>query len=475
MGTLTATRKFVMTIGGEWVRGSDSFGVINPATEKVFEHAPECTREELDAAMDAACRAFPAWSQDEDRRRQSLLDCAEAIGRHAEELAPLLTREQGKPLAAARKELAEYAAGWFQFTSTLQLPVEVVQDDANAHVEVRRRPCGVVAAITPWNYPVLLASWKIAPALLAGDTVLLKPSPFTPLTTLRLGEILAEVLPAGVLNVVSGSDELGAMITTHPTPRKISFTGSVDTGKKVAAAAATDLKRLTLELGGNDAAIVLEDADVGKIAMKLFWSAFNNCGQVCCAIKRLYVHERIAEELVEALADIARSIKVGDGMEPDTQLGPINNRPQYERVIGLVEDAKNAGATIVTGGSPIPGDGYFYPPTLVTGVGAGTRLVDEEQFGPVLPIMRYQDVEEAVRLANATTYGLGGSVWSSDPERAAGIARRLDAGTVWINSHMVPSLVAPFGGVKWSGLGVENGTWGLHGFTELQTVNVALV
>ena len=284
---------------------------------------------------------------------------------------------------------------------------------------MRRRPFGVVGAITPWNYPVMLAAWKIAPALLAGNTVVIKPSPYTPLSTLRLGEILRDVLPPGVLNVVSGGDALGAWITQHPLVRKISFTGSVATGKKVAAAAAPDLKRVTLELGGNDAAIVLPDADPAAIADKIFWGAFTNSGQVCSAIKRVYVHEDSFAALRDELTARAKSVKMGDGFEEGVQLGPINNRPQFERVIDLVDDAKIAGATITAGGAPRPGGGYFFEPTIVTGVAEGVRLVDEEQFGPALPLLTYRDVDDAVERANATSFGLSGSVWSSDVSRAA--------------------------------------------------------
>jgi acyl-CoA reductase-like NAD-dependent aldehyde dehydrogenase len=463
---------FTMTIDGRSVPGEERFGVVNPATGEVFAQAPACTRAQLDAAMEAAARAFPRWRDDLDTRRKALGACAAAIQSNLAELAPTLTREQGKPLARATEELVG-AAVWFRYTTSLEIPVEVVQDDAALRVEVRRRPHGVVGAITPWNYPVLLAVWKLAPALLAGNTVVLKPSPFTPLSTLRLGEILRDVLPAGVLNVVSGGDALGAWITEHPAVRKISFTGSVATGKKVAAAAAPDLKRLTLELGGNDAAIVLDDADPRAIAEKLFWGAFTNTGQVCSAIKRLYVHERVAQPLVEALSEVARAVRVGDGLEPGTQLGPLNNAPQFERVISLVEDARRRGARIVTGGAPRGGAGYFYPPTLVTEIAEGTALVDEEQFGPALPILVYRDVDDAVARANRTMYGLSGSVWSGRPERAAQVAGRLECGTAWVNQHLAILPNAPFGGAKWSGLGVENGPWGLLGFTELQTVSIA--
>jgi acyl-CoA reductase-like NAD-dependent aldehyde dehydrogenase len=388
------------------------------------------------------------------------------------ELAPILTQEQGKPLAKAMEELIGTAV-WFQYTASLEIPVEVIQDDANARIEIRRRPLGVVGAITPWNFPVMLAAWKIAPALLAGNTMVLKPSPFTPLSTLKLGEILRDALPPGVVNVVSGNDQLGAWISSHPAVRKVSFTGSVATGKKVAAACAPDLKRMTLELGGNDAAIVLDDADVQKVAEKLFWGAFSNSGQICSAIKRLYVPEQLEQPLVAALAAVAKSVKVGDGLQADTKLGPLNNKMQFDKVNELVEDAKKAGGKIVTGGAPLPGGGYFIPPTLVTGLKEGTRLVDEEQFGPALPIVTYRDVDDAIERANATMYGLSGSVWSSNVERATEVAGQLDTGSAWVNQHLAIQPNTPFGGAKWSGIGVENGPWGLLGFTELQTVNIA--
>jgi acyl-CoA reductase-like NAD-dependent aldehyde dehydrogenase len=462
-----------MTIDGKAVAGASEFGVINPATGKVFANAPECSREQLDGAMEAAASAFKSWSRDEARRRQVLIACAEALQAKRGELAPLLTQEQGKPLRNANEELLG-AAGWFKYTAGLQIPVEVLQDDAAARVEVRRRPFGVVGAITPWNFPVMLAVWKIAPALLAGNTIVLKPSPYTPLSTLRLGEILRDVVPAGVVNVVSGGNELGAWISWHPAVRKVSFTGSVATGKKVALAAAPDLKRVTLELGGNDPAIVLRDADPAKVAERLFWGAFTNSGQVCSAVKRIYVHEDLYEDLSQRLAGFARDVKVGDGLDPASQLGPLNNRMQFERVSELVEDALGHGARAVAGGAPVGGSpGYFYQPTILTDVSDGTRIVDEEQFGPALPLIRYRDLEDAIERANATHFGLSGSVWGADAARAAEVAGRLECGTSWVNTHLAISPGAPFGGAKWSGIGVENGPWGLLGFTELQTLHVA--
>ena len=470
--TTTETASPTMTIDGAPATAAAAFGVINPATGEVCDQAPECTREQLDAAMQAAADAFKDWRRDASARRRLLGTCADAITRHAEELARLLTREQGKPLVKAKGEIAG-AAKWFRYTATLEIPVEVALDNDRVRVEVRRRPHGVVAAITPWNYPVSLAVWKIAPALLAGNTIVLKPSPFTPVATLRLGEILRNLLPAGVLNVVSGGDALGSWMTSHPAVRKISFTGSVATGKLVAAAAAPDLKRVTLELGGNDPAIVLPDVDVARTAKRLFWGAFENCGQVCSAIKRVYVPESLCEPMLAHLGEIAQGVKVGNGLDEDSQLGPINNQPQFERVQELVEDARQSGARVITGGQRLGDRGYFYAPTIVADLRDGARLVDEEQFGPVLPVVAYTEVDDAVEHANATHFGLSGSVWSSDAARAEAVARQLECGTAWVNQHLTVLPQAPFGGAKWSGIGVENGPWGLLGFTEIQTVNVA--
>jgi acyl-CoA reductase-like NAD-dependent aldehyde dehydrogenase len=463
---------FTMTINGQAARAKRTLGVINPATGEVFAQVPDCDRDQLDQAMEAAAKAYPAWSRDESARRTALAACGTALQQRSEGLAPLLTREQGKPLHKAAEEIMA-AVIWFQYTASLEIPVDVVEDTDARRIEIRRRPLGVVAAITPWNFPLLLAVWKIAPALLAGNTIVLKPSPFTPITTLALGEILRDVVPPGVVNTISGGDELGAWMTGHRVPRKISFTGSVATGKKVAAAAAPDLKRLTLELGGNDAAILLPDVDPKKVAPSIFWSAFENNGQICSAVKRVYVHERQYGDVVNELAAIAKNVKVGDGLQEGTQIGPLNNAPQFRRVRELVDDARKRGARIVTGGEPMGGKGYFYKPTIVADVSDGVRLVDEEQFGPALPVIPYKEVDDAVTRANATNFGLSGSVWSNDPVRGAEVAQRLECGTAWVNQHLAIAPNLPFGGAKWSGIGVENGPWGLLGFTEIQVVNVA--
>ncbi len=467
----TTTKGFHMTIGGALAPTEQTFGVIDPATGAVFAEAPTCTPAQLDAAMDAAKGAFPAWSRDEAARRAALEACADAIEANTEALARTLTMEQGKPLAKAEGE-AKGAAHWFREVARMEIPHDVLRDDESARVEVRRRPLGVVGSIVPWNFPVFLAGVKTAPALLMGNTVVLKPSPFTPLATLELGEMLQAVLPPGVFNVVSGGDDLGAAITHHPAVRMLCFTGSVATGKKVAAAAAPDLKRFVLELGGNDPAIVLEDADPEAIAEKLFWSAFGNTGQVCIAAKRVYAHESVYHPLVEAMAEVARRVRVGPGIEPETQLGPLNNAPQFQRVDELVEDAKRAGAKVVTGGEPLGRPGYFYPPTILTDVAEGVRLVDEEQFGPALPVMPFRDVDEALERANATHFGLMGSVWTQDLDRGAEVAARLEVGTARVNRHGGVDPRVPFGGAKWSGIGYQFGRWGLETYSELQVIEL---
>ncbi len=461
-----------MTIDGQDIPTTATFDVVNPATGLAHAAAPDCTSEQLDAAMESAAKAYPGWRTDEAARRDALLRAADALMAAVGDIAPILTAEQGKPLGEATMEVYG-AAIWLQYYAALEIPRQVIQDDGAAHVEVVQRPLGVVAAITPWNFPLVLASWKIAPALLAGNTMVLKPSPYTPLSTLKLGEVLRDVLPPGVLNVVSGRDPLGASMTAHPVPRKVSFTGSVATGKKVAASAAPDLKRVTLELGGNDPAIVLDDVDVDGIIDKLFWGAFQNNGQVCSAIKRVYVPEALHDDIVDGLAERARAVKVGDGTAEGTQLGPINNRAQFERVQELVADAVGSGATAVAGGAAIEGDGYFFAPTILAGLSDGARIVDEEQFGPALPVIPYRDVDEVVERANGTHFGLSGSVWGADADRAAAVAARLECGTAWVNTHLALAPHQPFGGAKWSGIGVENGTWGLLGFSEPQVLHHA--
>lgn len=464
------TTPFEVTVDGTDFSSSGRFEVVNPSTGVVIAQAPSISPEALDEVFRSADRAYRDWRRDDVARRTAMHASAAAIEESVEELSRILSLEQGKPLTDARMELYA-AAAWLRYFADLVLPREVIKDDSDGYEEVFRRPLGVVAAITPWNFPILLAMWKIAPALRAGNTVVVKPSPFTPLSTLALGRVLRGVLPNGVLNVVTGQDLLGAAMVAHPIPRKVSFTGSTATGTKVAVAAAQDLKRVTLELGGNDPAIILGDVDVAEIADRLFWSAFANNGQICVAVKRVYAHASIHSQLVEALASIAQSARVGDGLVEGVQLGPINNRPQFDRVSELVADAVSHGARPAHGGSALQRPGLFYAPTVLDRVEDGMRVVDEEQFGPVLPIMSFTDEADAVARANNSQYGLTASVWSGDREHAIDLAADIDAGQVAINGHATGvQMHLPFGGHKASGVGVENGTWGLYGFTEIQVV-----
>jgi acyl-CoA reductase-like NAD-dependent aldehyde dehydrogenase len=460
-----------MSIDGASASVSGTFGVVNPATGKIAAEAPDCSQSGLDAAMAAAARAFPSWTQSESARRTSLLRAAEIIDAHAEELGRLVTLEQGKPLAGALREV-KGAAGRFRYAAGVEVRTEVVHDQDGLRVEVVRRPYGVVAAITPWNYPVIVAAGKLAAAVRVGNTVVLKPSPFTPLATLRLGELLQEAFPPGVINVISGGDELGKSMIVHPLVRKISFTGSTAAGRHILGATTADFKRATLELGGNDAAIVLDDVDPQVIAPKLFWGAFQNAGQVCSTIKRLYVHERVHSQLLGELVRIASAVRVGDGLDPATEMGPVSTAPQLRRIEELVSDATRRGGRVRAGGNRMPGSGYFHEPTIVEGLADDARLVAEEQFGPALPLMSFATEEEAVERANATQFGLSGSVWSGSVARARALGERLQCGTVWINQHLVVLAGAPIAGHKWSGLGVEGGLAGLLELTQPQSVFV---
>jgi acyl-CoA reductase-like NAD-dependent aldehyde dehydrogenase len=459
-----------MTINGVEAPAHAEFDVLNPSTGEVCGTAPEATKEQVDEAMTAASDAFTSWKQDEAFRQEKMMELSGALMGATPELADILAEENGKTLDIGGME-GMVAAVWLDYYANLELPRAIIRDDEGALVEVLRRPMGVVGAITPWNMPIGLAFFKIAPALRAGNTVVLKPSPFTPLSTLRLGEIIRDVLPPGVVNVVSGGDDVGKWIAGHPVPRKISFTGSVEAGRSVNAAAAADLKRVTLELGGNDPAILLDDVNIAEIAEGLFWTGFFNNGQACALVKRIYVPQSIHADVVEALAEMARKVKVGDPTQEENQLGPLSTQPQFDRVSELVEHALASGAKAAAGGHPIDGPGLYFEPTILTNVSDGLRVVDEEQFGPVLPVIPYTDLDDAITRANSSGYGLGASVWSADLDRGAEVARKLDAGSTWVNTHAALNQGVPFGGIKWSGLGVENGPWGLYAYTDIQVLH----
>jgi acyl-CoA reductase-like NAD-dependent aldehyde dehydrogenase len=458
-------------IDGELVATATTFDVVAPATGELLATVPACGPADLDRAVVAARRAQPAWAADEEARRTALRRLADLIEEHAKELAETVAVETGHPLAAAGWE-AQGAAHHVRWVADAEVPTYELPDASGAHTVAEHVPVGVAAAIVPWNAPLVMAAHKLAAAARVGNTVVLKPSPFTPLATLRLAELIAEALPAGVVNVLPGGDDLGRAITGHPDIDLISFTGSVETGKAIMAAAAPTLKRLTLELGGNDAAIVLDDADPDVVAEPLFRAAFILGGQVCQAIKRLYVHRSRYDAVVGRLAAIAAAVPVGAPFEPDVAVGPLTTAAQRDRVEELVEDARAHGGEILAGGHRLDRPGYFYAPTIVTGLADEDRLVAEEQFGPALPVLVYDDLEDAIARANGTPYGLSASVWTSDPERGAEVGRRLVGGSVWVNKHAGVDPGIPFGGMRHSGVGRESGLAGLLGFTELRTVTV---
>lgn len=461
-----------MTINGRAHETADRFEVRNPATGRLAGMAPNAGLADLDAAVAAASAAYPAWSaRPDDERKAACSALAAALSEHAEPIARLITEEQGKPLGGLGSMFEMGGANaWAGFTAGLDLPVKVLQDNNEGRVELHRKSLGVVGSITPWNWPVMIAIWHILPALRAGNTVVIKPSPYTPLSTLMAVEVMNRLLPPGVLNVVSSDDRgdnLGAAMAAHADIRKIVFTGSCATGERVMQTAAHTMKRLTLEMGGNDAGIVLPDCDPGAIAEGLFWGAFINNGQTCAAMKRLYVHNSIHDATCDALVAYGRNVKMGNGLDEGVALGPISNRMQFDKVSRLVADAARQG-NILLGGAP--DEGLFYPVTLVSDLPADAPLIVEEQFGPALPIIRYSDLDEAIAAANDSENGLGGSVWSNDTARAKVIALQMQCGTVWINKHGAIQPNAPFGGVKRSGLGVEFGQEGLLENTDIQVV-----
>ncbi len=460
-------------INGEMVSTSDMLDVVNPANEEVIGQVPSCGEAELNSAVAAARAAFPAWSKKPiDERRAVVQKISAIIGENTDELFRLLTAEQGKPHAQAQGEIFG-AAAMSGAQATLDMDDEINEDTDERFSRTRRVPVGVVGGIVPWNFPVMMAVQKIAPALLSGCTIVLKPSPFTPLTTLRLAELIKDAAPAGVVNIITGEDSLGPLITAHPDIDKITFTGSTATGKKIMEGASKDLKRITLELGGNDASIVLPDANVEKVAEQLFWSSFTNAGQICVAAKRIYIHEDIYDELSAAIAEYAKNVTVGDGAQQGTAVGPIQNKKQYDRVIELVQDAKDNGYNFLVGGDHDPDiPGYYMPITILDNPPEDARIVAEEQFGPVMPLMKFSTEDEAISRANASEYGLAGAVWTADPDKGVEIAEQLETGTVWVNEFLHLSPFAPFGGHKQSGFGAEYGKEGLLEFTYPQVITV---
>jgi len=460
-----------MLINGKNVDAPTTFDVINPSTGKVFAKAPECSREQLDEAVAAAKTAFKTWSVSTYEERVAIMKKAIAKLKEIEEpLSQLLVKEQGKAMGAAKFEINWIYTFWEQML-TVKVEDKILVDNDTETVRQVHQPLGVIGGITPWNFPPLMAAWKLGEVIMTGNTIVLKPSPFTPLTTMMMAEAFVDTFPPGVVNLICGSNQVGEWLTTHPDIAKISFTGSTRTGKAIQKATADTMKRITLECGGNDPAIILPSADVKEIAPQIFGNAMNNSGQVCIAIKRCYVHESMADALIAELTECAKKAKMGDGFTDGVEYGPINNKMQFDRVKELTEAAKADGAKVHIGGSALPGDGYYFPPTIISGLKEGSRIVDEEQFGPVLPVITYTDVDDAIKRANDTNYGLGGSVWG-EPEAAAKVAAQIDAGTVWVNHHLNVSPDVPFGGRKESGVGRQLGTATIDGNTDKKIIRV---
>ena len=463
-----------MLIDGQLVDGASTLDVINPATGRAFATVARADEAQLEQAVAAAKAAAPAWAALSYEERGALLTkLADALDAEKDAIAHLLTTEQGKPL---RQATGEVIGGIYQLRhyAAQRSEPKVLKENAKVRIIEHRTPLGVVAAITPWNFPFMMLTQKIGPALITGNTVVAKPAPTTPMTTLKLAEIAAGILPAGVLNVIVDANDLGGKLTNHPDVAKVSFTGSTATGRKVMAAGADSLKRITLELGGNDAAIVLDDMDPKEVAPKLFNGAMVNAGQVCLAIKRVYAPSSMYDELCTELARLAEEATVDDGTSQGVQVGPVQNRMQFEKLLGFLADAEENG-TVIAGGKPLDRDGYFIAPTIVRDIPDDARLVREEQFGPVLPVLRYDDLDDALARANDSDYGLGGTIWTKDIQRGIDVAMKIDSGTVWVNKHLDLPFDIPFGGTKQSGIGREGGDDGLEAFTQPHVINVALV
>lgn len=465
--------EYMLLIDGECVDGRSRIEVINPATGQQLALAPRADAEQAEQAIAAAKRAFGPWSRLSYAERRGYLESlARAIKGQVDELSRLLTLEQGKPIDQAWGEVMAMIAALGYFARQ-ELTPHVLRETADERIIEQRYPLGVVAAITPWNYPLLLLMVKMAPALITGNTVIAKPAPTTPLTTLLLGEIAASILPAGVFQTLVDQNDLGELLSRHPDVAHVSFTGSTPTGKKVLASAADTLKHFTLELGGNDAAIILDDADLGVVAPAIFKGATTNAGQICLAVKRVYAPASMIDRLCDALAILAKDAVVGDGLQQGTTIGPIQNKAQFDKLLGLLAEAREQG-TIVAGGDPVEGDGYFITPTIVRDLPDDARLVREEQFGPILPVLAYDDLDDAIARANDSDFGLGGTIWTSDVERGIEVASRIESGTVWVNKHLELPFDVPFGGAKQSGIRRQQGIEGLEDFTQARIVNVAL-
>ncbi|KAF8601268.1 aldehyde dehydrogenase family protein [Ceratobasidium sp. AG-I] len=471
--TFTMT-EYTQIINGKPVTSPTTLDVLNPGTQQKIAEAPVATKEQLDEAVAAARAAFPEWSaKPVDERAEILIKIADVIEKNAEDYKKSITLEQGKPLSSSQFE-TDFSAYWLRETSKLRITDAVLVDDEKQKVIERYVPIGVCAGIVPWNVPLIICVIKLAAAVLTGNTIILKPSPFTPLTTLRFIKDIQHLVPPGVVNVLSGDDGLGPMITSHPGIDKISFTGSSFTGQKVVQSASVGLKRVTLELGGNDPAIILPDVDPKVVAPQIFWGTFAISGQGCILAKRIYVHEKIYDEFRDALVEYSKTIKVGNGMEPDSQLGPIQNLPQYKKVLSYFEDAHANNYKFALGGdvNPNPTNGLYVPISIVDNPPEDSKIVREEPFGPIVPLLKWNDEKDVIKRANDTNQGLAASVWGKDLDTLERIALQIQAGTVSMNQFIPFLPSSAFAGHKQSGLGAEGGITGLKAYTNVQIITL---
>ncbi len=467
-----------MFINGKWVpsAGGAPEPILNPATEETIACVPQATVADVDRAVESASVAFGRWAEATPAvRSRALLKLADRIESCAQPLAELESRNVGKPLPVAKDDV-EFAVDNLRFFAGAARSLEgrASGEYLPGHTSlIRREPLGVVASIAPWNYPLLMAIWKIGPALAVGNTVVLKPSELTPLTALKIAELSAEIFPPGVLNVITGHGvPVGAALVEHPNVAMVSLTGDVDTGRKILQAASHTFKKVHLELGGKAPAVVFEDADLEWTAQRLRRSAFYNTGQDCTAATRIIVHRGVAEQLLDLLMTEIRQIRLGDPFAPETTIGPLVSRMQQDKVSGMVERAREAGGEVIAGGRKPDGHGYFYLPTLISGVKQTDEIVQKEVFGPVLTLQTFAEEYEAVELANGVAYGLTASVWTQDVSRAVRVSNKLQFGTVWINNHTRLTPEMPHGGRKYSGHSKDMSTYALEEYTQIKHVMI---
>ncbi len=478
-----------MLIGGDWVdaHSGKTFDTFNPATGEVLATLPAGDSEDIDRAVKTARAAFehPSWRDMHPATRGKLLHkLGDLILEHADELATLETLDNGKPFAVARAadiplaaDLFHYMAGWATKLngSTISLSVPYMPD-AQFHAYTLREPIGVVGQIIPWNFPLLMAAWKLGPALTTGCTVVLKPAEQTPLSALRLGELILEAgFPEGVVNIVTGiGEEAGAPLAAHPDVDKIAFTGSTEVGKLIVRAAADNLKKVSLELGGKSPNLLFEDADMEAAVPGVAHAVFFNQGQVCCAGSRLYVQSSVYDDVLQGMSDVAKGVKVGDGLDPSTDMGPLTSQEQLDRVTGYLNIGESEGARTVAGGHRIGNRGYFVEPTILADTDHSMKVVQEEIFGPVIAVAPFKDVDELARRANDSDYGLAAGVWTKDLSKAHRAAKAVKAGTVWINCFNVFDAALPFGGYKQSGWGREMGAEVLENYLQVKAVTTQI-